>query len=160
MVSRSSGVVLPDIPSYRSSIQGDTSASFPDSFFVSSVRVKLPTPPSSMMSVAEEIKKDWQQLGIETEIKLILSSEEEFEALLVTQQIPQDPDQYLLWHSTQTTNLSQYKSPKLDKLLEDGRKTFDQEERKEIYLDFQRFLVEDSPAIFLFHPTVYSLSRN
>lgn len=121
-------------------------------------KISLSTIPS-MLNIAEKIKSDWEQLGIETEIKLINSPSEEFEALLVSQQIPRDPDQYVLWHSTQETNLSKYKSPKLDKLLEDGRKTLNQDERKRIYEDFQRFLVEDSPAVFLFHPTVYSISR-
>jgi len=120
--------------------------------------ISLSTIPS-MLNIAEKIKSDWQELGIETEIQLIHSPGEEFEALLVSQQIPRDPDQYVLWHSTQVTNLSKYKSPKLDKLLEDGRKTLNQDDRKEIYQDFQRFLVEDSPAVFLFYPTVYSISR-
>lgn len=121
-------------------------------------KISLSTIPS-MLSIAEQIKSDWQQLGIETEIHLIHSPSEEFEALLVSQQIPRDPDQYVLWHSTQETNLSKYKSPKLDTLLEDGRKTLNQDERKKIYQDFQRFLVEDSPAVFLFHPTTYTIER-
>lgn len=121
-------------------------------------KISLSTIPS-MLGIAEQIKTDWQQLGVETEIQLIYSPSEEFEALLVSQQIPRDPDQYVIWHSTQATNLSKYKSPKLDKLLEDGRKTLNQDKRKEIYQDFQRFLVEDCPAVFLFHPTVYSISR-
>lgn len=125
---------------------------------ISIEKITLSTIPS-MLNIAEKIKSDWEQLGIETEIQLIHSPSEEFEALLVSQQIPRDPDQYVLWHSTQATNLSKYKSPKLDKLLEDGRKTLNQDERKKIYLDFQRFLVEDSPAVFLFYPTVYSISR-
>jgi len=121
-------------------------------------KISLSTIPS-MLNIAEQIKSDWQELGVETEIQLIHSPGEEFEALLVSQQIPRDPDQYVLWHSTQVTNLSKYKSPKLDKLLEDGRKTLNQDDRKGIYQDFQRFLVEDSPAVFLFYPTVYSISR-
>lgn len=121
-------------------------------------KINLSTIPS-MLSIAEQIKSDWQELGIETEIQLIHSPSEEFEALLVSQQIPRDPDQYVLWHSTQATNLSKYKSPKLDALLEQGRKTLNQDERKVIYQDFQRFLVEDSPAVFLFYPTMYSISR-
>jgi peptide/nickel transport system substrate-binding protein len=99
-------------------------------------------------------------LGIEVKIKIINSLGESFDALLVAQEIPPDPDQYSLWHSTQASNISHYKSPKLDKLLEDGRKTLDKEKRKEIYADFQRFLVEDTPAIFLFHPTLYTVSRD
>lgn len=120
--------------------------------------IELSTVPS-LLPVAEKIKTDWEQLGIKVKIKIFNSLEEPFEALLVTQEIPPDPDQYFLWHSTQTSNISRYKSPKLDKLLEDGRKELDQEKRKEIYHDFQRFIVEDLPAIFLFHPTVYTISR-
>ena len=78
---------------------------------------------------------------------------------MASQEIPADPDQYTLWHSTQSTNITGYNSPKIDKLLEDGRKISDKEERKAIYLDFQRFLVEDTPAAFLFHPTVYTIIR-
>lgn len=121
-------------------------------------KINLSTIPS-LLNIAEEIKSDWQELGIETEIQLIHSLSEDFEALLVNQQIPRDPDQYVLWHSTQVSNLSRYKSPKLDKLLEEGRKTFDQGKRKEIYQEFQRFLVEETPAIFLFHPTLHTISR-
>ena len=120
--------------------------------------IELSTVPS-LMSVAEAIKSDWEQLGIKTKIKIISSLDEEFETLLISQDIPSDPDQYNLWHSTQVTNISRYKSPKIDKVLEDGRKTLDQEKRKAIYYDFQKFLIEDTPAIFLFHPTVYTLIR-
>jgi peptide/nickel transport system substrate-binding protein len=120
--------------------------------------VELATVPS-LMTVADSIKDDWEQLGIKTKIKIISSLDEEFETLLISQDIPPDPDQYNFWHSTQITNISHYKSPKIDKLLEDGRKTQDQEKRKAIYFDFQKFLVEETPAIFLFHPTVYTISR-
>jgi len=121
-------------------------------------KITLSTVPS-LLPIAEKVKLAWSQLDVETEIKIIHSPTEDFEAILVSQQIPKDPDQYVLWHSTQSNNLSRYKSPKLDKLLEDGRKEFDQDIREAIYLDFQRFLVEESPAVFLFHPTVYSVSR-
>ena len=85
---------------------------------------------------------------------------DQYQAILVTQEIPSDPDQYTLWHSTQTqTNLSHYANPKIDKLLEDGRKESDPEKRKKIYFDFQRYLVEDAPAVFLFHPTTYTIIR-
>ncbi|MGB9637438.1 MAG: peptide-binding protein, partial [Microgenomates group bacterium] len=68
-------------------------------------------------------------------------------------------DQYSFWHSTQSNNLSGFKNFRIDKLLEDGRKTLAEEERKNIYFDFQRFLVEESPVVFLIHPTVYCVSR-
>lgn len=120
--------------------------------------ITLSTIPS-LLSTAENIKADWEQLGLETKIKVINNFEEGFEALLVTQDIPSDPDQYTLWHSTQPNNISKYNNPKVDKLLEEGRKTHKQEERKEIYLDFQKTIVEDLPAIFLYYPTSYNISR-
>jgi len=43
--------------------------------------------------------------------------------------------------------------------LEDGRKVYDTEERKKIYQDFQKYLVEEAPAVFLFYPELYTISR-
>lgn len=103
--------------------------------------------------VAESIKRDWEAVGIDTEIKVEKTIPENFQALLVINKLQPDPDQYSLWHSTQiATNIAKYKNVKIDKLLEDARSEQDQEKRKILYLDFQRFLVEDAPATFLFHP--------
>jgi len=112
------------------------------------------------LTTAEQIKEQWSTLGIPTTIKVATFLPESFQALLIGQEIPPDPDQYSLWHSTQSTNLTHYNSPKIDKLLEDGRQTIDQKERIQIYQDFQRFLVEDSPAAFLFHLTTYTIERS
>ena len=47
--------------------------------------------------------------------------------------IPEDPDQYSIWHSTQdATNITHYESPRIDKLLEDGRSEIDTESRRKI----------------------------
>ncbi|KKQ55358.1 MAG: ABC-type dipeptide transport system, periplasmic component, partial [Candidatus Woesebacteria bacterium GW2011_GWC1_38_13] len=62
--------------------------------------------------------------------------------------------------STQSeTNITKYKNLRIDKILEDGRVEQDKEKRKELYFDFQRFLIEDSPAIFLYHPVWYNIHR-
>jgi len=114
----------------------------------------------SLLSLAESIAQSWQDtLPVKVEVKIINSIEPDFQAILVAQQIPLDPDQHALWHSTQDTNISRYSDLKIDKLLEDGRKISDPDKRQEIYQDFQRFLVEDSPAIFLQHPVTYTISR-
>lgn len=120
--------------------------------------IELATVPL-LFPVAEKIKEDWSQLGIEVKIKSITALDQDFEALLINQEIPSDPDQYVLWHSTQKANIARYKSPKIDKLLEQGRKIQNLEKRKEIYYDFQKFLVEETPAVFLFHPTLYTITR-
>jgi len=115
---------------------------------------------SSLLTEAEKVKESWEKLGIKITIRVLSSPGEEFQALLAIQEIPLDPDQYPLWHSSQeVSNITNFKNPRIDKLLEDGRKTSEQTERKKIYFDFQRFLVEDAPAVFLYHPTLYEISR-
>lgn len=124
-----------------------------------SFTIKLATIPS-LLPIAEGIKKDWEAVGIKTEIQVATGVPADFQALLATQIIPPDPDQYTLWHSTQReSNITRYKNPRIDKLLEDGRRTLSQDERRGIYLDFQRFLLEDIPAIFLYHPISYKVTR-
>lgn len=114
----------------------------------------------SFLSLAQKIANSWEKLGVEILVRVENTIPEDFEALLTIQQIPPDPDQYPLWHSTQDrTNISNLKNPKIDKLLEDGRKTFRKEERKLIYADFQKYLMDEVPAAFLYYPTVYTISR-
>lgn len=122
------------------------------------IKVTLSYAPA-FSKIAESIKKDWEAIGISVELKKENELPTDFEAYLTTNKIPPDPDQYGLWHSTQTGhgNLTNYKDVKIDKLLEDGRTTSDEAKRKEHYFDFQRFLVEDAPAAFLYHPYKYRL---
>lgn len=109
---------------------------------------------------AEGLKRDWEQLGLSVEILSQPDIVSGFQVSLVAQAIPVDPDQYIFWHSTQeATNLTRIKNPRVDKLLEDGRKTWDFDARKKIYQDFQKYLVEEVPAIFLYHPTSYTVIR-
>lgn len=121
--------------------------------------VKLATSPQ-LLATAEEVVKDWKELGFDatTQVSSIIPTE--YQAFLTILDLPKDPDQYAIWHSTQTaTNISKYSNPRIDKLLEDGRSVLDLEERRSLYLDFQRFLIEDSPAVFLHHPVYYTVSR-
>lgn len=82
-----------------------------------------------------------------------------FQLLLIGQEIPDDPDQYFLWHSGQPTNFTRYSNTRIDSLLEKGRQTLDQVERKAIYQEFQQFLQEDPPAIFIRHLETYTVKR-
>ena len=114
----------------------------------------------TLLPLAEDIKQSWEEvLGIKVVLETINVLPEDFQIVLIGQEIPADPDQYALWHSTQEQNFTHYQSPKIDKLLEDARQLLDQAERKERYFDFQRFLVEDAPVIFLYHPETYTISR-
>jgi len=124
-----------------------------------SAELTLSTFPS-YLDIAQHIASKWTDLGIKTTVKVETSVPPDYQVLLSAQDLPPDPDQYPFWHSTQTaTNITGYVNVKIDKLLEDGRIELDQEKRKTIYADFQRRLVEDAPAIFLYYPKLYSITR-
>lgn len=67
-----------------------------------------------------------------------------------------EPDQYNIWHSSKTgprdLNFIHYRNAEVDDLLERGRRTFDQAERKRIYDRFQEILAEEQPYTFLYVP--------
>lgn len=112
----------------------------------------LTTTPN-LEDVGKTLVKAWKELGFNAKLRVESGIPQNFQALLITQSIPVDPDQYFLWHATQTkTNLTKYDSKRVDKDLEDGRKTITEEDRKTKYFDFQKTLLEDAPAIFLYFP--------
>lgn len=114
---------------------------------------------SQYIDIAQKIATSWTNLGVPTNVQVV-NQIGQFQVLLSGQSIPPDPDQYPLWHSTQSqTNLTGYVNVKVDKLLEDGRKELNQDIRKKIYIDFAKRLVEDAPAIFLYYPTTYTVTR-
>lgn len=115
---------------------------------------------ASNVAVAQKIADAWNAIGLSVKVKVENTIPQDYQMLLLTQPIPADPDQYPYWQSKQEgTNITHYSNLKIDKLLEDGRKTADREKRKKIYADFQRYLVDDAPVIFLFHPKVYTIER-
>lgn len=107
----------------------------------------------NLETVGKTIVDSWKELGFDSKLRIESGIPQNFQALLITQSIPQDPDQYSLWHATQTkTNLTKYNSKRADKDLEDGRKIITEEDRQVKYFDFQKTLLEDAPAVFLYFP--------
>ena len=114
--------------------------------------IVLTTSPQ-LENVGKQVIVAWKSLGIKAILRVEGGIPQNFQAALLTQSIPTDPDQYSLWHSTQTkTNLTKYSSARVDKDLEDGRKLIKEEDRRSKYSDFQKALLEDSPATFLYFP--------
>lgn len=115
--------------------------------------------------IAEELKLQWAEIGID----LILDTQKyekivsetiprrEFDMLLFEVENTPDPDQYNLWHSLQIDypglNVSGYSYDRVDIILERARKSTDLDERKEDYSLFQKYFMEDMPALYLFHPS-------
>jgi peptide/nickel transport system substrate-binding protein len=69
-----------------------------------------------------------------------------------------DPDQFSLWHSSNSSdplNFASVLTPKqalIDKDLEDGRTATTRKARKAAYDDFQDLMSDAAPAIFLYEP--------
>lgn len=112
------------------------------------------------LAIAEKIAASWTEIGIASGVKVVRSFPDDFDAFLGVQEIPPDPDQYPFWHSTQEqSNITHYNNPKVDRALEEGRRLQIKEERLKMYLDFQKYLLEDPPSAFLIHPVVYTIIR-
>ncbi len=109
---------------------------------------------------AQIVADSWSKIGIRTEIEEVDQIPDRFQIFLGDFNLPQDSDQYVLWHSGQLNNITRFKNLRIDLLLESGRKTTNFEERKKIYLDFQKFLNEEMPASFLYFPYDYTVTRN
>lgn len=113
----------------------------------------------NLEEAGKKIIEAWKSLGFDAKLRIEPGIPQNFQSLLIAQSIPYDPDQYFLWHSTQDkTNLTKYStaccpmSARVDKDLEDGRKIIVEEDRKTKYLDFQKTLLDDAPAAFLYYP--------
>jgi peptide/nickel transport system substrate-binding protein len=62
-----------------------------------------------------------------------------------------DPDTlYADYHSQGASNYGKYSNPQVDKLLEQARATLNQEQRKRLYLQVERALVQDLPRIWAY----------
>ncbi len=121
------------------------------------INLKLSVLPG-LEKLAQNIKQDWETIGIKVNIENVQTTPEDFQIVLAVNELMPDPDQYALWHSTQTaTNITKYKDVRVDKLLEDARSTSVEAKRKELYFDFQKSLMEDLPAAFLYHPYKYNV---
>ncbi|HEX6977471.1 MAG TPA: ABC transporter substrate-binding protein [Patescibacteria group bacterium] len=122
------------------------------------LKIKLVTT-LPLLPIAEKVANDWKAIGVATTVSVTQSVPSDFQAFLAMYDIPSDPDQYSTWHPQGAENITHYTNTRIGKLLEDGRMEIDQEKRKKIYLDFQRYLVEDAPVAFLYHPITYKLVR-
>ncbi len=79
-----------------------------------------------------------------------------YEAVILGWNTGLDPDQYDIWHSSKTKpgelNFIHYKNAEVDRLLDEGRHTFDREKRRQAYFKLQEIIAEDQPYTFLFVP--------
>lgn len=121
---------------------------------------------------AEIIQRQLKEIGIIVKIRILewsafvsdFINKRRFDAVIMGWTIPLDPDAYDVWHSSKTApeelNFISYKNPQVDEMLEKGRSTFNQKERKKYYDRFQEILAEDQPYTFLYVPEALVIIDN
>jgi peptide/nickel transport system substrate-binding protein len=78
-----------------------------------------------------------------------------------------DPDDHTfkIFHSSQVldkggSNLGSYVNPKVDELLQQGRTTLDEAQRKQVYREFQKELNADPPYLWgVYLHAIYGVSK-
>ena len=117
-----------------------------------------------LIKAANLIKEQWGKIGakINLEIAGLGAIQEdyirprEYQAILFGEVLGSDPDPFAFWHSSQKRdpglNLALYDNEKIDKVLEEARQNLDKKIRIEKYEEFQKLLVDDVPAVFLYSP--------
>ena len=112
---------------------------------------------------AEIIQQNLKAVGIAVSIRVMewqafleQIDKRSFEAIILGWGMGRDPDLYDIWHSSKTKkgeyNFIGYKNAEVDRLLVEGRRTFDIEKRKKIYYRIHEILAEEQPYAFLYVP--------
>ncbi len=122
--------------------------------------------------IALALKELWKEEGIVLELEPLsytqltqeIVATRDFEMLMYEVETTIDPDQYNLWHSLKVSypdlNLSGYSYERVDILLEEARQSIKEEKRSSNYALFQKYLTQDAPVIFLYHPNYVYLVRD
>jgi peptide/nickel transport system substrate-binding protein len=112
--------------------------------------------------VCQIIQRRLKDIGIRVKIKVVEWSvflsefidRKNFEAILLGWSVPREPDNYDIWHSSKTKegefNFISYKNDEVDRLLLEGRRVFDQQERQKIYHRIHEIIYNEQPYMFLF----------
>lgn len=116
------------------------------------------------LKTAQIIQRRLKNVGIDVKIRVLefaslltnFIDKGNFDALIMGWTITQDPDIFDVWHSSKTgpkeLNFIGFKNKEVDRLIEEGRSTFDVEKRKRCYYSIQEILADEQPYTFLYVP--------
>ncbi len=111
---------------------------------------------------AQIIQQRLRFVGIDVKIRIVewatflkeYIDKGKFEVVMLAWNTSQDPDMYDVWHSSKTKpgelNFIGFKNDEVDRLLIEGRGTFDMEKRKKAYFRIQEIMAEEQPYTFLY----------
>jgi len=122
--------------------------------------------------VVQIIQQHLKKLGIKVNIRVIAWSsfinefvnKRKFDAVVMGWQLTPDPDIHDIFHSSKTGemeyNFVSYKNAEVDKLLIEGRSTFDLEKRKKAYHKVHEIIADELPYVFIYVPDSLSAIDN
>lgn len=113
--------------------------------------------------IAELVQQSWARIGIDVQIKVLEwatmlgeLNKSNFQAVILGWSTVLDPDQYDIWATERCGGNGQnyicYSNEEVDRLLIEGRKVFDNEERRLYYDKVQEILADEQPYTFLYFP--------
>jgi len=116
-----------------------------------------------LVQIANILKDQWRQAGVEVIVDALVTpqlqqaiKDRNYQSLLFGEILDLDPDPFSFWDSSQTQklglNLALYSNKTVDGLLADARQSLNPIERAKKYDDFQKIVISDIPAVFLYNP--------
>ena len=113
--------------------------------------------------IANILKDQWAKAGVEVTVNSLATPQlqqvirdRSYDSLLFGEILDLDPDPFSLWDSSQSQklglNLALYSNKTADSLLEDARQSLNPLDRAKKYDDFQKIVINDAPAVFLYNP--------
>jgi peptide/nickel transport system substrate-binding protein len=147
---------------YRVDLEGArrllAEAGFPRGF-----KTTLQTTPQypEFVSAAVVLQAQLKRIGVEAELqslewgqvlKNINRQSRNYDLCMVAYTFFPDPDNYLFnfYHSTAGNNFCGFNRPEYDRRVEEARATLDRGRRRALYLDIQKYLLDEAPSVYLY----------
>ncbi|UQN09128.1 ABC transporter substrate-binding protein [Deinococcus sp. QL22] len=134
--------------------------------------IQMPTASyQQLVPITLLIQQYWKDIGVKAEVKTMdwnsfiqqVIVKRDYEASAAWWSTPADPD-VLPYYDSSTANtgnnIPNYKNPKLDLLLENGRKAKGEFARKQIYNEAQALMAKELPYLYLWYPQSITAYNN
>jgi len=132
------------------------------------LRVTLMTDQDALRgAIADEIARQLSDIGMEATVVRQPSNDlvreylipRQYQAAIFGYDPGADPDPYPAWHSSQALqggrNIAGYTSNTADELMEEARRNSDQDERRDLYAEFQDLFLNDVPSLPMYSPLFF-----
>ena len=126
----------------------------------------------SIQLIGVLIRDYLKNIGLEADLKIVSLSElqqnylrtKNYNAILIGESYTSSIDPYVFWHGAAIKdpglNLSLYNNKKVNKILEASRQIIDPVKRASQLESFQKLVLGDAPAVFLYSPNYIYVVKN